>query len=255
MLAIRRISLAALTTSNDGTTPNSVLDIAAGTANDSTNVVRIKIGAFTKSTAGAWAAGSGSNGMGNGLTIAENTWYYDCLAYNGGTPDIWFDTSVSCANKPTGISGSLYRRIGYFKTNGSAQIISYTQIGNKFLWATPLTDQNGVTLSNSVVLKAVNVPPGINVEALINGSETATLANVELVLSSPLNTSSLAIGSLFSQVANQQITGQFQITTNTSSQINTQASATTGTYSLSAFGWIDPTLGSPGAAVLVVGAL
>jgi hypothetical protein len=82
--------------SNDSTTPNSVLDIAAGVANDSTNAVQIKIGAFIRSTQGAWAAGSTSNGKGNWLTITASTWYHVCQTPNGGTPDLWSDTSPTC---------------------------------------------------------------------------------------------------------------------------------------------------------------
>jgi len=87
-----------LTLSNDGGSPNTVLDIDAGSAADSTNAVMITVGAFTKSTAGAWAAGSGSNGMGNALTIASNTWYHVCVGYNAGSPDYWFDTSATCVS-------------------------------------------------------------------------------------------------------------------------------------------------------------
>ena len=133
---IARSYLAGLTLSNDGTTPNSVLDIAAGQATDSTNAYAIGIGSFTKSTAGAWTSGSGNHGMGNGLTIAASTWYHVCLAYNGGTPDIWFDTSAACANAPSGVSNpTIFRRVGSFKTNASSQIIAFVQRGDDFHWS------------------------------------------------------------------------------------------------------------------------
>ena len=94
--------------SNDIATPNSVLDVAAGMAADSTNATYIPLGAFSKSTAGAWVAGAGNHGMGNGLTVAVSTWYNVCLANNGGTSDVWFDTSATCANRPSGISDSKF---------------------------------------------------------------------------------------------------------------------------------------------------
>src|SRR5581483_1603164 len=88
---VPRAYFSGLIESNDGGTPNSVLDMAAGMAADTTNAVLISVGAFTKSTAGAWTAGTGQHGMGNGLTIANSTWYHVCLANNSGTPDYWFD--------------------------------------------------------------------------------------------------------------------------------------------------------------------
>lgn len=102
--------------SNDAVTSTSLLDISAGTASDSTNAASMTTSAFTKSTGGAWAAGSGSNGMGNGLTIASATQYYVCEANNAGTPDFWFDTSVSCANRPAGISDTKFRLVNAFHT-------------------------------------------------------------------------------------------------------------------------------------------
>jgi hypothetical protein len=87
-VSVLRSYIAGLTLSNDGGTPSSVLDIAAGQAADSGNAVMISIGAFPKSTAGAWTSGTGNNGMGNGLTIANSTWYHVILANNGGTRSI-----------------------------------------------------------------------------------------------------------------------------------------------------------------------
>src|SRR3981081_2072606 len=56
-VSVLRSYIAGITLSNDGGTPSSVLDVAAGHAADSGNAVMISIGAFTKSTAGAWTSG------------------------------------------------------------------------------------------------------------------------------------------------------------------------------------------------------
>ena len=243
--------LGGLATSNDGTTPNSVLDIAAGNANDSTNVVNIKIGAFTKSTAGAWAAGSSSNGMGNGLTIAASTWYYDCLAYNGGTPDIWFDTSVTCANKPTGISGSLYRRIGEFKTDGSSHILAFVQNANTFLWAVPVNDVvSGTAPTTAAAVALASVPTGLTVNAMINGSYINSAAGVKLLIYSGLLTTAqtAASGNTTAQSSTSGNGQSFwqEVLTDTSQHVFVASTATGGTYVVWTQGWIDPTLGSPG---------
>lgn len=128
-----RSYIAGLTLSNDGTTPNTVLDISAGQATDSTNAVMISLGTFTKSISGAWASGSGSNGLGNSVTISTNSFYHVILAYNNGIPDIYFDTSATGANRPAGITDTKVRRIGSFRTDGSSHIVAFQQIGD-FFW-------------------------------------------------------------------------------------------------------------------------
>jgi hypothetical protein len=257
--------LGGLQLSNDGTTPNSVLDIAAGSATDSTNTYVIKIGAFTKSTAGAWASGSGSNGMGNGLTIAASTWYHVCLGYNAGTPDVWFDTSAVCANKPSGISGSQYRRIGSFKTNGSSNILAFTQLGNEFVWAAPIVEQtNAVPPTTATLFTLAGVPTGVKVKAELRSADNCTVTGVScsatVLFQSPDETSAvsnatggnvdvdLAVGN--TAATSTISTGvPFERRTNTSAQLRWSAAgpqdANLGVY-LVTFGWIDPSLGSPG---------
>lgn len=177
-----------LTLSNDSGSPNTVLDIAAGSSMDSTNASLITIGAFTKSTAGAWASGSGSNGMGNGLTIAANTWYHVCLTPNGGTPDIWFDTSATCANKPTGVSGSLFRRIGDFKTaSGTSNILAFIQRLRSFYWAQPVQDQTSTALTagTATSLTLASIPLGVRVRPIIGLNPTNSGATTRVRIYSP----------------------------------------------------------------------
>lgn len=206
--------LSGLILSNDGTSPNTVLDIEAGLATDSTNTDLINIGTFKKSTAGSWASGSGSNGMGNGLTIANNTWYSVCLAYNAGTPDIYFDTSVTCANKPSGISGTAYRLIGFFKTNSSAQIITFTQTGDEFDWSTIVEDQTATTGSTSTAnLALASVPNGVIVNALI-GLFMPTGSNNALVLPGGMTGVSVTTAN-----ANMYQSGNFNMKTDTAQHV------------------------------------
>ena len=181
--AIPRSYIAGLALSNDGITPNSVLDIAAGQAADGTNAALISSGAFTKSTAGAWASGSGSNGMGNGLTIANSTWYHVILANNGGTPDIYFDTSATGANRPAGISDSKVRRIGSFLTDGSAHILAFVQDGDTFYWSALPQDVSVTNLGTTATLYALSTPLGVKTRPLLRIS--AGTINSSLIISSP----------------------------------------------------------------------
>ena len=52
-----RSYLAGLGLSNDATSASNTLDVAAGTAADTTNAAMITIAAFKKKTSGAWASG------------------------------------------------------------------------------------------------------------------------------------------------------------------------------------------------------
>jgi hypothetical protein len=237
-----------LITSNDGAAPNTVLDVTAGGANDSTNVTRIKIGAFTKSTAGAWASGSGSNGMGNGLTIANSTWYADCLAFNGGTPDVWFDTSPVCANKPAGISGALFRRIGFFKTDSSANILAFVQNANEFILGSTVIDINSISPTQTPALQTLgSVPSGAKVNALIRATGTQTSGQVAFLINSPdegsVNGSTLSSTgnyNLLTVAASEFGTAQLNVRTNATEQIRIVASAPSGnTLSVVTYGWVD----------------
>ena len=240
-----------LVTSNDGTTPNSVLDIAAGSASDTTNAVTISIGAFTKSTAGAWASGSGGNGMGNGLTIANSTWYYDCLANNGGTADIWFDTSATCANRPAGISDTKYRRIGAFKTDSSAHILGFIQNGSTFLWKAKFAayDYTAVNPGTGLVTTTViAAPTGVKTELLAYGALSLLTNGTAALLrvwdpDTPTYYTGGGIGVIYlDQQQALTIGSQIRVWTNASGQIDTQLSfsdANTTIY-IQGYGYVDP---------------
>jgi len=145
--------------SNDGTAPNSVLDVAACQATDSTNAHYISGSAFTKSTAGAWASGTGSNGMGNGLTITASTWYHVFAIINSSNYDVYFDTSITAANKPSGTT--YFRYIGSFKTDASSHILAFSQAGQYFYWTSAPTDLSSGA-ATTATLFTLSVPPGIN---------------------------------------------------------------------------------------------
>lgn len=152
------------TLSNDGTTPLTKLDVAAGFAADSTNAAMISGTAFVKTVSGAWVSGSGNNGMGTGLTVANNTWYHVFAIINAGAYDVYFDTSPTAANKPA--STTAFRYVGSFRTNGSAQIIAFAQSGNEFYWVTAVNDIPTVA-GNTPTLGTLTVPTGFSVYPLM----------------------------------------------------------------------------------------
>jgi hypothetical protein len=209
--------------------------IAAGVANDSASAIIMSLGAFSKTTAGAWTAGSDTPGMGNGLTIANNTWYHVFLIINAGSADVYFDTSLTAANAPS--STTAYRRIGSFLTNGSAQIIEFVQNGDEFLWFTPPGDVN-TSISTAPVLFNLSVPPGVVVNALFFCQMLNSSGAWQGFIFSPATAGTPGLGAL-SNVANAPASGYFNIRTDTSRRILTAASvAATGIVIYTA-GWID----------------
>lgn len=225
-------SIGGLTLSNDGTTPLTVLDMAAGNATDSTNAVVISPGAFTKSLS-TWASGTGNGGMGSGgggLTASANTWYHVCLANNGGTPDYFFDTDVACStHRPAAISDTKVRRIGSIKLNASVQIIPFIQRGDTFNWTAGQTDANNQSYTTSVTNVTLSTPPGVASEARITVFINTSGSALILLVYNP-DTSSSPAG--FAQCAESQSAtvspcGILPIMTNTSAQVAVATSSGT----------------------------
>jgi hypothetical protein len=113
------------TLSNDATTPSTILDIANGTATDSTGTVTITGTAFTKTISGTWVSGTGNAGMGTGLTATASTWYHVFAGIASGSYDVFFDTSLTAANKPSAFTSFRYIGSVYLDTN--YHITSFTQ--------------------------------------------------------------------------------------------------------------------------------
>ena len=242
---VLRDYLAGMILSNDSGTPNTVLDISAGYATDSTNAVAINLGAFTKSTGGTWAAGSGSNGMGTGLTIANNTWYHVFAIINAGVADAYFDTSVTAANAPA--STTAFRRIGSFKTaTGTTNILAFTQDGDYVRWTANLLDVNATNPGTSAVSETLTVPPGVNVIAF-GGIQLGGQAGAQnyALLSDLVATDTAATGSSSTVggvgTAGGDFAGNWSTRTNTAQQIRVRISASdAGTVvALTTMGWVD----------------
>lgn len=224
-----------------------MLDVAAGQCSDSTNTVIITLGAFTKSTAGAWVAGSGADGMGNGLSVAVSTTYHVFSIINGGNPDIYFDTSPIAANAPAGTTA--YRRIGSFRTDSSAHILAFTalEIGGgaiKTYWSAVVTDLNGVTIGSIATLEAMTIPTGVKmgwIGRIVNQSSDNMLVTSpdETDVAAPSNADTNP-GFDVSTASNIPSILPVEITTNTSAQIQfrAQASTSTNVYAYTR-GWTD----------------
>lgn len=230
------------TLSNNSST--NKIDVAVGYCADSTNTTAIAGTAFTKSIAGAWVAGSNVNGMGVGLTVANNTWYHVFAIIAGGAFDVYFDTSASAANKPAGTTA--FRRIGSFRTSGSAQIIAFKQYGQTIYWTTAVQDVNTGAPPTAATLTTLSVPVGVSVypichtqaSASSGGGSAATFLYSPFLTTSPQPTLFVrADGAPFARVGATLPANQL---TNTSAQLFYYIDGGLASGAVTTYGWVDP---------------
>jgi hypothetical protein len=237
-----------LTLSNDGTSPNTVLDMATGEcASDATLPLMMTLASAYSKTTGAWAVGSGNGGLDTG-SVAASTWYhvFVIMRPDTGVVDILFSTSATAPTLPTNYTHK--RRIGSFKTNGSSQIIAFKQFEDNFYWSAPT--QDSTTSPNTTdTAYTLNVPTGVRVEPFfhVNG-QAATNAVYGKFRSPDLETTGASTNdtglATFGLTANgstaTRSTGaHHRLLTNTSGQVNIVFGGSLAAFDLRTYGWCD----------------
>src|SRR6185437_3654356 len=138
---------AARTSSLGGTVLRSYLaglDVAAGVCADSTNAQMLSV---TASTIDCGTVGA--NGLDAG-TLTNSTWYHVfAIGKTDGTTALLASTSLGSPTLPA--TYTLKRRIGSFKTDGSAHIVVFIQSGDEFRWAASVADVNATNPGTSAV--------------------------------------------------------------------------------------------------------
>jgi hypothetical protein len=236
--AVLRSYLAGLGMSNDSSAPNTKIDVAKGVCADDSGALMLGFaspGSIDCTSVGVNALDSGA--------LDTNKWYH---AFAIGKPDGTSGLLASLsATAPTLPSGFMFkRRIGSFKTDGSAHIVPFSQKGDEFLWKAPPIDQNSASLGVTSTLYMLSVPPGVQTNALFTGSAVVG-GNASVLFQSPdQNTLSLTTqgaGSdliVVSGTAGDGAGGRFSIRTDTSRQIRAVAS-TAVSLTIFTHGWID----------------
>lgn len=234
--------------SNDGVSPNTVLDIAACRAIDGGgSFVQAITTAWTKTTA-AWVAGTGNGALDTG-SVASNTWYHVWLISqaSAASPDYLFSTSATAPTMPANYT--LKRRIGSFKTaTASTNILAFTQDGDYFRWSASIRDVNVTISATTIQTATLTVPLGVNVQALINIFVTTDAGGtVDVYVKDPAANDEQASGTV-APLVTLRVVGSSSggiyvggVRTNTSQQINWRSNnATTApTFALATLGWID----------------
>lgn len=251
-------TIVGLTLSNDGSLPNTVLDIAAGgcSSDDATLSNRTFMpinSAITKNMNASWAVGSGNGGNNAGASLGASTWYdvFVIKRVDTSVVDVLCDTTLS----PTLPSGyTKKRRIGSFKTDGSSHIITFIQYGPWFQWQTPVADYTATAPGTSAVSVTLgSVPTRTQVGGWVRGvaqAGTATaftvlLSDLAIADAAPLSTTGApaAPGATFRSAETAGVNSFWEgvIRTNTTQQIRLRCSASTADSKVGVVtvGWYD----------------
>jgi len=213
-----------------------VVGVAVGQFADSTNAAMVGGGVFTKSLSGTWVAGTGANGRGTGVALTANAWYHVFGGQQaGGAYDVWFDTSVTGANKPAAFTN--FRRLGSVKLDASSNIVPFTQDGDNFWWTTEVDDPTGTATG----LIALTVPPGVRVMWQGNIYVSITTGTTNTWVSTPGVVMSVGQAAPVVSAAGVNGAATISILTNTARQvlITLFSSGGTATFTTETRGWID----------------
>ena len=233
--------ISGLEISNGGVDALHDITIASGTCKDSTNALAITLSsAITKRIGDVWDEGTALGGLDTG-TVANSTWYYLFIIHNTstGTTDALFSLNKIAPTMPSGYTYK--RRIrGAVLTNGSAEILGFTQKDNKFRYTTTINDLDSSDLPTSKTNLVTSSPPGMIGIFKITAYDTSTIyvliskvvdddfAPTELLNTFEVNAS----GSTANIV--------LYLETNASSQISHRADAAGLDMRVNTVGFIDP---------------
>lgn len=255
--SLPRSYLAGFGLTNNAAATATKVDIAAGQAQDVANASALSLNAtLTKDLSAPWAVGSGNGCLGTSVSRTVSTWYHVFIIKRTDTSvvDAYCDTSVSAGNIPSPYT--LYRRIGSIRTDatGSGQIIAFTQDGDYFRWSQSVLEFSTTNPGTAAVSATLaSVPPGVRVQALINGTLVQNGASLSSVYFSDLSANDeapVSTGNLTPAVPGATIGGyvgptnsvqQLMIHTNTTQQIRYRLSFSDANMKIAVvtLGWID----------------
>ncbi len=193
----------------------------------------------TLQASGAWAAGTGQNGLFTGARAA-NTWYHLFVILNPttGAVDVGFDTSPIAANRPA--DWLAYRRIWSVLTDGSSNLVTMFQSGARTYYQDRRSDVSnaGVTNVSTGSTFAVGTPLGVEVL----GEFALSLASGATVGVSLFKPGAIGIPGTVGDVVSSSGSQYSRVAVQTSTGGGVSARATTlitqGFY-LSTVGWTD----------------
>lgn len=237
-------SYAGLTLSNNVTDAAKDIDIAVGSAKDSTNSATLSLSSgLVKRMDASWVAGTNQGGLSSSLTLAASTWYHAFIVEISGSADILFDTSTVCANGITDHTVTSFRRIGSILTDSTPDVLPFEQTGINFQLDDAIKDIDITNSSTTATNRTLSVPLGVKTLAVFRASQQKAAALVAHIFY-PVNVTDQAAGldnasMVSASVASGNAGGQFEIMSNLSSQVRSVCNAASTTLRMHTEGWKD----------------
>jgi hypothetical protein len=245
--------LGGLTMSNDGSSPNTVIDTSAGVADSDDVTTMMTLGAFTKNANAAWATGTANGCLDSGSALAVNTWYHLFVIGRTDTGVVDELCSTSATSPTTAITGwpsgsTKKRRIGSFKTDGSGHILGFSQNGDEFLWKGAVEDVNTTIGTTPTLFPLPSVPPGVKVNALVTtagNNPSPGPGYILILLNSPdqtaVNTNIPGGNVTVSTTGGLLYTAPATMSVRTDTSQNLRGVANTGgtVFTITTLGWVD----------------
>jgi hypothetical protein len=184
----------------------------------------------------SWASGTGLGGRFSSVSLSPNTTYHFFVIRQDSTGivDAGFDTSINAVNRPSGWTH--YARIGSVITDGSSNIVNFTQYGRYFLFKKPFT-YGVISFGTTALTLTLNVPSGIKVAAKLSCAYITGASGTTALYLSSLDTDDMTVGYSSGQAFNvlggnstgaSDGNGSDYILTNTSRQIRYRANRASG---------------------------
>lgn len=197
----------------------TTLTVGTGQARDSNNVIDMTV----SSTLTVNGAVNGANGLDSGA-LANSTWYAVHLigsSLNKAVPAAMLSTSATAPNMPANYDS--FRLLGYVRTNGSAQFLVFTILGNgnqrKHYWDALINVLAATTATSFTPLScATAVAPNaqiMSVQYTLIGTSAGDGFEVR-----PTGSTSVATLGAVAQVAAVALVGELTTITNASQSID-----------------------------------
>lgn len=236
-----------LGTSNNTLDTANDIDIASGRCRDDTNTQDMVLTTtLVKRLDASWAAGTNQGGLDAG-SKASGTWYaiYVIKNVTSGAVDVLFSLSATSPVLPSGYT--VKRRIGWIRTDGSSNIIQYTQRSGQFYWNTSASDVSG-TVTTTAALYTLSVPPSSNSDPiyaniLANGGNTSS--NYYIRISSPFRddespSNGNAQLTMVLPTNSGRTSAELLVLVNSSGQMRAKSSVASLSFAVWTHGWVDP---------------
>lgn len=233
--------LTGYTLSNNVADATNDIDIAPGVCMDTTNTSFIKLASgITKRMDAAWAVGTGQGCLDTG-SLSDTTYhFYSIKRLDTGVVDIIASADADGPLMPDNYT--VFRRVGSVLRIAGA-ILAFSQNGDEFLLDITGLDVDVSNQGTTAVLRTLNVPLGVKVEALmrVRGNNASGWL---MLISSPdvADRAPSATGQPLADLgASTGIADRatLRVRTNTSAQVRSRSTQANTDLQIATYGWID----------------